>query len=111
MKRKLVFFFASLLIVLGGTYLYQIPYKKYKAGQKLYVLLREEKIAKDEIHIDAIIKDIKSARGGYGIYFNVDGSSLNYNYDYSFKHDDWIKVYIGKNNGISIPTERIIFDE
>jgi|SRR5699024_2595160 len=110
MKKKNLILIV-LLIFGVGAYVYQIPYKKYLTEQKLYTLLAKEAINKKEIHIDQIIKDINSARGGFTIYFNVKCSSLVYRYDYSFELDDWIKTYSEQNGGPYIITEKIIFDE
>lgn len=99
------------LILAVGTYIYQFPFKKYLVEQKLYSLLSEEEINRNEVHIEKRINDIKSVRGGYRIYFKVEGSSSTYRYDYAFKPDNWMKTYKEKNGGPYMMTEKIIFDE
>lgn len=108
MKKKSVVLLVGLLSILGIFYLYQVSYKKYIVQQKLYVLLFDEGIEKNDINIHKILIDIKSSRGGYEVFFSVNGSSLNYQYDYSFKDSNWIKTY--EKDGFILQTEKINFD-
>lgn len=108
MKKKIVSISVGLLLILGVFYVYQVPYKKYIVQQKIVDLLRDEGIDKSDINIDKILIDVKSARGGYVVFFNVNGSPLTYQYDYSFKNNDWIKTY--EKDGFILQTRKIIFD-
>lgn len=95
---------------MGGFYIYQFPLKSYIAEQKLYELLGEkQEVMKEDIQIQEIIKDYKSSRSGYIIYFTVKESSLYYRYDYSFKVKNWITSYVSE--GTVYPVEKIIFEE
>lgn len=108
MKKKIVSISVGLLLILGVFYVYQVPYKKYIVQQKIVDLLRDEGIDQSDINIDKILIDVKSARGGYVVFFNVNGSPLTYQYDYSFKNNDWIKTY--EKDGLILQTRKIIFD-
>lgn len=108
MKKKIVSISVGLLLILGVFYVYQVPYKKYIVQQKIVDLLRDEGIDQSDINIDKILIDVKSARGGYVVFFNVNGSPLTYQYDYSFKNNDWIKTY--EKDGFILQIRKIIFD-
>ena len=98
------------IMLIGGFYTYQIPFKSYLAQQKLYELLEEKQnIMKEDIQIEKIIKDYKSARSGYIIYFTVKESSLDYQYDYSFNDKNWMKGHVSE--GTLNSAENIIFEE
>lgn len=98
------------ITLIGGFYIYQFPLKSYIAEQKLYELLKEKQdIMKEDIQIEKIIKDYKSARSGYVIYFTVKESPLDYQYDYSFRDQNWMKGHVSK--GTLISAESIFFEE
>lgn len=99
-----------LILLVTGFYAYEFPLKSYVAQQNLYELLEgKEGIAEEDIQIQKIRKDYKSARSGYIIYFTVKESPLDYCYDYSFKVDDWIMGYVSE--GTIYSTDKIIFRE
>lgn len=108
MNKKIISILTLLLLISGIFFLYQFPYKKYIAQQKLYILLSEEGIDKEDVQINKILIDLKSARVGYTLFFNVNKSTLNYQYDYYFNTDTWFKTY--EENGFILRTEKIIFD-
>lgn len=93
----------------AGFYLYQFPLKSYITQQKLYELLAEEGVAKEDIQIQKVLKDYKSARSGYVMYFTVKESPLDYQYDYSFKINNWMRGYVSE--GTIYSSDKIIFNE
>lgn len=84
---------AGLLLLLGSIYFYQFPYKKYVVEQKLYTLLAEEHVEEEDIQIDKVMKDLKTAGDGYTLYFMVEDYPYPFEYEYFFKREEWIKYY------------------
>lgn len=110
MMNKNYGIFAGITILLVSVYFYQVPLKKNLAEKKLYELLETRYgLDNDQISISNTLKDYKSARGGITIFFSVEGSYLNYQYDYSFKLDNWLESYI--EDGVTISCNKIIFDK
>ncbi|WP_108033581.1 DUF3139 domain-containing protein [Trichococcus patagoniensis] len=104
------FVLGSLIVLVTGFYAYEFPLKSYIAQKNLYELLEgKEGIAEEDIQIQKIRKDYKSARSGYVIYFTVKESPLDYCYDYSFEFDDWIMGYVSE--GTIYSTDKIILRE
>ena len=63
------------ILLVTGFYAYEFPLKSYVAQQNLYELLEgKEGIVEEDIQIQKIRKDYKSARSGYVISFTERAS-------------------------------------
>ncbi|MGI8168699.1 hypothetical protein ACR0Q6_03135 [Enterococcus lactis] len=96
--------FISIVLLLGGTWLYQFPIKKHIATRALYQLTDYD------IFISRVVKDTKSGRGGVSIFFMVRNSLYEYEYDYSLEENNWLRgYYVRRGNYRSCDT--LIFND